>query len=273
MVRMIRRECATFLGAALLMTVVLGPVETAAAARRVPHRPVVLGAPLHVGTLSSAALAHPSRNRAPNPNFIPACAEDWRSRSCTRLARRAIKNARAAEGLKHPALVLPRNYKKLTVAEQTFVITDLERVGRGLKPFAGLTRVFNLASHTAAVARIDPEPVLSLLRSLGIFEYGSNWAGDFGPLASDYDWMYNDGYGSGGINLACLTPRSNGCWGHRNNILGTYSYLPHLLAGAGTAKPAGMSIAMIMSGGRGTPPKFTYSWRAAKHHGAGRRHS
>jgi hypothetical protein len=232
----------------------------------------VLGAPLHVPAASLAqALPHPARNRAPHPDFISACATDWRSATCTRLALKAIKHARAAEGVKHAKMVLPRNYDSLSVAEQTFVITNLERVARGLKPFAGLTRVFNTASRTAALARIDPEPVLSLLRSLGIFEFGSNWAGDFGPLASDYDWMYNDGYGSGGINLACLTPRSNGCWGHRNNILGTFRNLPTLLAGAGTGVPTGLSIAMIMTGGSGKPPKFTYSWREAKRHGAAKR--
>jgi hypothetical protein len=166
-------------------------------------------------------------------------------------------------------LALPRNYAKLTVAEQTFVLTDLERVARGLKPFIGLTRPLNLVSHSAALSRLDPEPVLSLLRKLGIFEYGSNWAGDFGPLASDYDWMYNDGYSPTGINLACLSPQSDGCWGHRDNILGAYGHLPTLLAGAGTGAPAGASIAVILSGSRRNPPRFTYTWREAKRAGAG----
>jgi hypothetical protein len=203
---------------------------------------------------------------------VPTCADrGWRSAECTRLALLAIKHARAAEGLKHPALVLPRNYHSLTVAEQTFVLTDLERVGRGLRPFAGLTRTFNMASRTAALARVDPTPVISLLRQLGVSQYGSNWAGDFGPLASMYDWMYNDGYGSNGINLACLTPQSSGCWGHRDNILGKYENMPTLLAGAGTGRPAGLSIAEVMTGGRGKAPRFTYSWREAKRHGAGSR--
>lgn len=166
-------------------------------------------------------------------------------------------------------MVLPRNYRSLTVGEQTFVIIDLERVARGLKPFAGLTGPFNTASHTAAVTRVDPNPAISTLRALGVSEYGSNWAGDFGPLASDYDWMYNDGYGSGGINMACLSPQAAGCWGHRDNIVGTYRHLPTLLAGAGTGRPAGRSIATVMSGGGGSPPKLTYTWRQAKRHGAG----
>jgi hypothetical protein len=170
--------------------------------------------------------------------------------------------------VRHSVLVLPRNFKSLTVGEQTFVITDLERVARGLKPFAGLSRPLNAASRTAALARLDPQPVLSLLRALGNAEFGSNWAGDFGPLASDYDWMYNDGYATTGINLDCLTPRSSGCWGHRDNIIGAYQHLPTLLAGAGNGLPSGMSIAMVMTGGRGPAPKLTYTWRKARHHGA-----
>ncbi|HVT63682.1 MAG TPA: hypothetical protein VHD81_00825 [Mycobacteriales bacterium] len=257
--------------AALLMTIALGPAGPAAAARRAPTRPLELGAPMHVGgrgQIAVPALTHPPRNRAPQPSFLTACSRNWRSAECTRLALMAIENARAAEGVKHPALVLPRNYAKLSVAEQTFVLTDLERVARGLKPFMGLTRPLNLVSHTAAVAGVDPEPVLSLLRKLDIFEYGSNWAGDFGPLASDYDWMYNDGYSSSGINLACLSPQSNGCWGHRDNILGTYQHLPTLLSGAGTASPPGASIAVVLSGSRSKAPEFTYTWQEAKRHGA-----
>ncbi|HVS68752.1 MAG TPA: hypothetical protein VHE56_09385 [Mycobacteriales bacterium] len=216
------------------------------------------------------AAAHPKRNLAPHPDYLPVCAtQGWRSAVCTRMALAAIRYARAHEGVRRPAMVLPRNYRKLTVAEQTFVVTDLERVARGLRPFAGLTTTLNTASHTAAVMRVDPTPVISLLRRLGVYQYGSNWAGDFGPLASDYDWMYNDGYSAqDGINIACLAPGANGCWGHRDNILGTYGHLPTLLAGAGTGSPAGESIAEVMTGGRGAAPHFTYTWRQAKRHGA-----
>jgi hypothetical protein len=47
-----------------------------------------------------------------------------------------------------------------------------------------------------------------------------NWAEDFGPLASDFDWMYNDGPGS--FNVDCpagSSPGSSGCWIHRDQIL------------------------------------------------------
>jgi hypothetical protein len=224
--------------------------------------------PLHVGG-GLPTVKNPSRNVPPQPNYVAACSSSWRSATCKRQVLAAIKHARTLEGLAHPGLILPRNYNKLSVPEQTFVITDLERVGRGLKPFAGLTSTLNSASHTAAVARVDPMPVMSLLQALGVSEYGSIWAGDFGPLASDYDWMYNDGYSAdGSLNLDCPTPNARGCWGHRDNILGSYSQLPTLIAGAGTAAPAGASIAEVMTGGRGKAPHYTYSWRTAKRHGA-----
>lgn len=292
MTRSTRRGSAQLLGVVLLSSVVFGSVAPAAAARQASIRPRELGAPLSVLLRSHLRLApairlsplqiklfaptaaNPPTNVPPHPDFLGACASRWRSRTCKREALAAIKHARELEGLKHPALILPRNYNKLSVAEQTFVLTDLERVGRGLRPFVGLTSELNSASHSAAVARVDPSPVLSILQRMGVSQYGSIWAGDFGPLASDYDWMYFDGYSpdGSGINIDCQSPQASGCWGHRDNILGKYGSQPVLLAGAGTAKPAGQSIAEVMTGGRSKASSYTYTWRKAKRHGANRHH-
>ncbi|HVV77824.1 MAG TPA: hypothetical protein VHC43_17540 [Mycobacteriales bacterium] len=269
MLRTTWRGVARSLGIALLAVAVFVPSAPAAAARRASVRPPELGAPLHFGAVYSAS-ANPPRNVAPHPNYLPDCVtRGWRSAICTREALAAIAHARAHEGVAKSTMVLPRNYKSLSVAEQTFVVTDLERVARGLKPFAGLTPTLNTASHSAALLRVDPTPVISLLRLLGVSEYGSIWAGDFGPLASDFDWMYNDGYAPGGsINIACPNRHAPGCWGHRDNILGAYQHLPTLLAGAGTGQPKGQSIAEVMTGGRGARPAFTYTWRQARRAGA-----
>ncbi|MGN6473982.1 MAG: hypothetical protein ACTHK4_10105 [Mycobacteriales bacterium] len=288
MTRSTRRGSAQLLGVVLLSSVVLGSVAPAAAARQASNRPRELGAPLSVQLtprlrlapsvgllplqvrLFAPTVANPPTNVPPHPNFLNACSSNWHSRTCKREALAAIKYARELEGVRHPTMVLPRNYNKLTVAEQTFVLTDLERVARGLRPFAGLTSNLNTASHSAAVARVDPSPVLSSLQRMGVRQYGSIWAGDFGPLASDYDWMYVDGYSAdgSGINVDCQSPQASGCWGHRDNILGKYGSEPTLLAGAGTAKPPGQSIAEVMTGGSGKAPAFTYSWRTARRHGA-----
>jgi hypothetical protein len=104
---------------------------------------------------------------------------------------------------------------------------------------------------------------------LGIREYASIWAGDFGPLASDYDWMYNDGYSaSGSINLDCQSPGSSGCWGHRHCILEKFSGLPTLIAGVGTTDAAGSSIAEIFVGSTHRSFNYVYTWARALAHGA-----
>jgi hypothetical protein len=109
----------------------------------------------------------------------------------------------------------------------------------------------------------------ALLSLLGIREYASIWAGDFGPLASDYDWMYNDGYaGSGSINIDCRTPGESGCWGHRNAILGLFSGLSHLIAGAGSSSATGSSLAEVLAGTSTRAPSYTYTWTDALAHGA-----
>jgi hypothetical protein len=252
-----------------LAAAVLGATATANAASRALYRPQALGSPLAVG-FAPGSVPDPHGNLPPSPNYLQACAEQgWSNKSCVVQALSAIEHARKHEGVKKPRLVLPNNYDALSTAEQTFVITDLERTARGLKPFRGLTATLNTASRLAAVLRLDPTPAISLLRLLGVTEYGAIWAGDFGPLASDYDWMYNDGYSaSGSINIVCLIPRSSGCWGHRENILGGYHSAPTLLAGAGTGQPAGASIAEVLTGGYGRAPKFTYTWKQAVRHGA-----
>ncbi|MHB1975425.1 MAG: hypothetical protein ACYCR4_14260, partial [Acidimicrobiales bacterium] len=42
-------------------------------------------------------------------------------------------------------------------------------------------------------------------------------------LAAEYDWVYDDGYGS--ANVDCTSPGASGCWGHRDVILGQYTGL------------------------------------------------
>jgi hypothetical protein len=61
--------------------------------------------------------------------------------SCADVYLKLINKARAAEHV--PPMVLPTNWTKLTVAEQLFVSADLERVGRGLPPYVGLSYKLN----------------------------------------------------------------------------------------------------------------------------------
>jgi hypothetical protein len=250
----------------------LPSVVSAAATGPTPSRPD-LGSPLQVNTKASAT-HNPHHNIAPHPNYFNVCSTRGRNNpQCIKAELAAIRHARSREKIKKRAMILPRNFTKLTVHQQTFVVTDLERVDRGLKPFKGLTSSLNATSHVAAVGRLDASIAAPAMRAHGIQAYGSIWAGDLGPISADYDWMYNDGYSkSRGINLACVKPGDTGCWGHRENILNTYRHLPNLVAGAGTSTPPGASIAEILTAGSGKTPKLVYSWKQALAHGANGHH-
>jgi hypothetical protein len=228
---------------------------------------VALGAPKAADSLSASSSL---RNVAPSPNYFDICGVKGRNNpQCITLVVEAIEHARSHEHMTKRALILPNNYRYLSVAKQTFVITNLERVDRGLRPYTGLTASLNHVSQIAAALKADPTIGTSLLHTLGIGTWGSIWAEDLGPLAADYDWMYNDGYaGASGINVACRTPGAAGCWGHRHNILYPFKGFSVLSAGAGTAKPAGASIAEILTGSYGAAPRYSYTFKNALAHGA-----
>lgn len=229
-------------------------------------------------TLYSYAPPAPRANLAPNPNYNQICADVGVSApACAEAALEALDTAHAHENL--GPLMLPHNWSSLTAAEQIFVITNLERVARGETPITGLTAPLNAVAEAGAVQRTDPRlPGLSA-------PFVSIWAEDPGPLASDYGWMYQDGYGGPGNtpNLACTSTAATGCWGHRDNILAEWSR--RLLAGhpgswylaAGAAQtivPGGLgsgttlSDAMIVTAAT-TPPTYAYTWAQAVAEGAG----
>jgi hypothetical protein len=217
---------------------------------------------------NAAKLRDPRRNVSAVPDYTAQCANNGpNSKQCIGQSLQAINNARAAEGVR--PMVLPRNYARMSIVRQTFVVTNLERVDRGLRPIKGLTARMNNTAHNAAAAERDPTLLGAVMALLGIREYASIWAGDFGPLASDYDWMYNDGYSaSGSINLDCQSPGSSGCWGHRHCILEKFSGLPTLIAGVGTTDAAGSSIAEIFVGSTHRSFNYVYTWARALAHGA-----
>jgi hypothetical protein len=239
--------------------------NSVAAAPRPTTTALGMGAAVHH---TSAALRDPRRNVSASPEYLDFCATNGSNNAtCVNRALQAINNARAAEGI--GPMILPANFLHLSIPRQTFVVTNLERVDRGLRPFKGMTAKLNSNAHHAASVNADPSLLSTVMSLLGIRTYGSIWAGDFGPLASDYDWMYNDGYSNNGsVNLDCRTPSSSGCWGHRHVILGTYSSMRSLAAGAGTSKPAGFSIAEIFVGSTHATFNYVYTWKQALANGA-----
>jgi hypothetical protein len=127
------------------------------------------------------------------------------------------------------------------------VVLDLERVGRGLPPLAGIVASLDaVAQRGTQVAGDAPgtfeDPTFPAGFSLGsgtLFAYrchatGSGFTcggagnpgasiaagGNINVLDADYGWMYDDGFG--GSNFDCRSPNAPGCWGHRDNILGRY---------------------------------------------------
>ncbi len=80
------------------------------------------------------------------------------------------------------------------------MLADTERVDRGLPPAVGLVAEFDQDAQAAAQADTDPTPTI-VPPGIGIVRWASNWSENAGALGSNYNWMYDDGPGSG--NLAC----------------------------------------------------------------------
>jgi len=166
---------------------------------------------------------------------------------CVESVLQAINSAHTAEGI--PPITLPSNWFSLTTPEHLFVIANLERISMGETPFIGLTTALNADAQTAANNKTDPtDPP-------GAVWFGGAWAGGpLGALVADFLWMYDDGYP--GPNLACTTPTSSGCWGHRDNILGQPQCTPCYM-GAGAA--GGDSYADVFVETQDTQP-CTFTW-------------
>ncbi len=164
-------------------------------------------------------LADPGTN--PHPVF-PAFND---STACTQFVLRAINNARTYESL--PAIVLPTNWFHLKPQEQIFVIIDLERTSRGLPPYLGLNRHLHAAAQVAANDGTDPAFATGFATGLdpeGVRGMGGAFAMSYTTLEADYIWMYDDGWGGSlalTSNLACTFLGALGCWGHRDQLLGS----------------------------------------------------
>jgi hypothetical protein len=161
---------------------------------------------------------------------------------------------------------LPSNYDSLDITEQMFVVTELERVDRGLPPLLGITQQADQAAELGAIAGTDPsEPS-------GSIAYTADWASGASPLQADLQWMYQDGCGVGpsggavGNNGACqpTTPWNIWpSWGHRLAILSSLT-LPGCatcVAGAGySTAPGYPSYALVIASPASANPSLIFSW-------------
>ena len=205
----------------------------------------------------------PASNSVASQATFAACAGGPNTPDCISSALADINGARAAEGV--GSMQLPADFASLSVQLQVLVVTNLERVDRGLAPIRGLAADLNAAADAAAAADRDP-----MISNFNGDELASNWAGGMSsPLVADFMWMYDDGPGSG--NLDCQHAGDQGCWGHRHNILFHFdspivmgvgysansSYGPsltQLLIGGDTASRAGQADAVMAP-----------SWAALRH--------
>jgi hypothetical protein len=129
----------------------------------------------------------------------------------------AINHARFFERL--PPLRLPNNFYQLDAARQQFVLVNLERTDRGLRPLmmnsvlatmargysAQLSRL-HFFSHTSPISgtfgqRINSNPAIARRYALAEENLAGNPVAGIGPI---YEYMYND------VDEGC---------GHRLNIL------------------------------------------------------
>ena len=162
-------------------------------------------------------------------NYMPSCIDP---------ILHAIDHARALEGV--GPMALPTNWAQLTVAQQIFVVTNLERVARGMPPYVGLLPQLNADAQASSMSPwTDPrDPVLATTTLVKYIDaYGSIWAGgQENALVADYEWMYMDGWGgrTGTIDGDCNGPTTTtGCWAHRDIILMGGKQCTRCFAGAG----------------------------------------
>jgi len=272
--------------ATLVGSAVIGPVTVASAGVRMSapaFSTVHQGrAAVHAASAGDVPPQNPSSSLAPSPNFTDDghCAFGGLDTSvtCTNETAQAVDNGRSTlESM--PALSFSLTaFDSMTVPEQLFVIADQERVDRGLAPVSGLTTQLDDVAQTAADGNTDPTLSSSTLTGgAGVRSWGSNWAGGTSnALGSDYYWIYDDGTNS--PNAECSTPSAQACWGHRDNVLGTFvsssscsasgSSGPQQYMGAADTPSAGSwgpSFAEILVGACGpTPTDVVFTWTQAE---------
>lgn len=195
----------------------------------------------------AAAASDPDHNTVPGRHFMAACfrvgTAPAAQHRCDVAALRAYDKVRAGEGV--GPLTLPRGFDTMPPAEQLLLVSDLERVDRGLRPVAA--RVTQLDSLAAIGARNNTDPPTPDPMPSGA-SAASLWAGaGTSTLLANFFWMYDDGPGSG--NIDCAQPRDPGCWGHRRGILSPFRAPLYMGAASVGSSRFGASMAEEFVGG------------------------
>jgi hypothetical protein len=186
----------------------------------------------------------------PDPNFLSVCPDSIDlTGSCEEEALQAIDHARASEGI--GPMNLPSDWSVLSPSEQLFVATNLERTARGLTPFEGIAAALEPAAEAGAASGSDPVPPASFPTDYWTSNAGEGFAS---PLGALYMWMYDDGPNSS--NVDCRAGDTDGCWGHRENILARFTCTPCVV---GSANSTGVSWSELMAETTGSP-ELLFAW-------------
>lgn len=219
----------------------------------------IMGVPRHEST---SGIRDPRNNIPPEPDYLEQCAPSGidDSAHCISATLAAINHVHALEGV--PPMVLPTDFAQLPIPEQLFVVIDLERVDRGLRPLVGLTaRLDANAQKGADTANDPPDAGPAYLQTDGEWSGGNS-----NGLDADYGWMYYDGYNAG--NLDCPHPTSPGCWGHRTGILDDFGTGGTLEMGAAfdptgdnnRGDVGGPSMAVTLAVTYAAPGALVFTW-------------
>jgi hypothetical protein len=186
----------------------------------------------------------PGGNISPAPGYFGPCGSVATPNPYCPNGLNIIYGDRQAEGLS--PMSLPSNYPSLTPPEQLFVLTNLERIDRGIPPISGLSA--NLDAYAQAGANAGTDPSFPPYADGG----GSTWASTPSVGLALALWMYDDG--PGGSNLDCPTTGGGGCWGHRDIILGQYASPSMMGVGYG-----GATTQIFVGGDTVDTPYFTWA--------------
>jgi hypothetical protein len=202
--------------------------------------------------VTAVAATNPTANLQLSATYNQTCANTAAVTATCPAGLGGLNALRASEGV--VPMSLPTDFASLTGAEQIFVVTNLERVDRGLPPIQGLSVALNADAQAGANAHTDPP-----LPTYGT-NAGGNWGESANIFSTDQLWMYQDGWGGAATtNEACTSPTAPGCWAHRDNVLGTYPS-PSLMGAGVAAAGSSQSVAEVFVGGdTKDAPSFTWA--------------
>lgn len=134
------------------------------------------------------------------------------SAACEAASAQALDAAMQGEGL--TPVSITSSFWALPYDQQLLFLANADRTARNLPAAAGPDS--QLDGYALTGARNDADP-----RDPNNVSWGSNWAWVPNTVAAEFEWVYNDGLGSG--NVDCTAGNTSGCWGHRENILREWS--------------------------------------------------